>query len=374
MNANVLRKVFFGSIIGTAMALVPMSVFAATDYYVSTSGSDANSGTQSAPFRTIQKAANMVSAGGTVHVGAGTYAETITSANNGTASARIRYVSDTKWGAKIVPLSGTYTMWNVSGGYTDIDGFQVDGTGNTSVRTGIALHGGNSSVKNSWLHNLAENSGCDSAGGSAINANQYRGLTYNNYDIVGNLVHDIGGSCNLIHGIYHASSGTVKNNIVYHTNYAIHMYHDDHNIDVVNNTLFANHVFAIVYGGCYEAQNQGCPTSGINIHNNIIYDNDGAIAGPRTDTDTGINSIKNNIVFGNAVQYDMSSHALSEISGTINADPQFVNYIRTGGGNYHLKSTSPAIDKGISTYAPSTDIDGRTRPQGAGYDIGAYEF
>ena len=61
-------------------------------------------------------------------------------------------------------------------------------------------------------------------------------------------------------------------------------------------------------------------------------------------------------------------------TATITADPQFVNYIKTGGGDYHLKSTSPAIDKGISTYAPSTDYDGKVRPQGAGYDIGAYEY
>ena len=39
----------------------------------------------------------------------------------------------------------------------------------------------------------------------------------------------------------------------------------------------------------------------------------------------------------------------------------------------HLSPTSPAIDSGTSSGAPLEDFDGRARPQGTGYDIGAYE-
>jgi hypothetical protein len=141
---------------------------------------------------------------------------------------------------------------------------------------------------------------------------------------------------------------------------------------VVNNTIFGNSGYGIVYGGCQEAYNNGCPTSGINIYNNIIYDNRGGIQGPTTANDVN-NVIKNNLVFGNTTQYDLASPSLSSITGAVIADPQFVNYIRTGGGDYHLKSTSPAIDKGLATYAPPTDIDGVARPQGSAVDIGAYE-
>ncbi|ABM38413.1 DUF1565 domain-containing protein [Polaromonas naphthalenivorans] len=302
------------------------------NYYVATTGSDANAGTQAAPFRTIKKAASVAKPSTTVHVAPGTYAETITSTVNGTASGRIRYVSDTKWGAKLVPAgAGANTMWKVDGGYTDIDGFQVDGNGGTSVRQGIYLTGGNSTVKNSWVHHVALNSGCDGDGGAGMVADQGRGAAFNNYDFVGNLVHDIGGSCDTIQGIYHSSSGTVKNNIVYATNYGIHLYHDDHNVDVVNNTVFGNRWYGIVYGGCENAYNNGCPTSGVNIHNNIVYDNAGGITGPNADEDTGKNSIKNNIVFGSRVygDFELAPNAQSQVSGTISANPQFFNYVRT---------------------------------------------
>ena len=49
-------------------------------------------------------------------------------------------------------------------------------------------------------------------------------------------------------------------------------------------------------------------------------------------------------------------------------------FVNPSGNDYHLSSTSPAIDAGTSSHAPSTDIAGNPRPSGAGYDIGAYEY
>jgi hypothetical protein len=61
-------------------------------------------------------------------------------------------------------------------------------------------------------------------------------------------------------------------------------------------------------------------------------------------------------------------------SGTITADPRFVNYKADGTGDYHLTDTSAAINKGLLAYAPSTDLDGNSRLPGPGCDIGAYEY
>jgi hypothetical protein len=41
---------------------------------------------------------------------------------------------------------------------------------------------------------------------------------------------------------------------------------------------------------------------------------------------------------------------------------------------YVLSATSPCINTGTTLAAVTTDIRGVTRPQGAEYDIGAYEF
>jgi hypothetical protein len=43
-------------------------------------------------------------------------------------------------------------------------------------------------------------------------------------------------------------------------------------------------------------------------------------------------------------------------------------------GDFNLKQGSVAIDAGTATNAPSMDYAGSSRPQGAGFDIGAYEY
>ncbi|PID69922.1 MAG: hypothetical protein CR985_03340 [Flavobacteriales bacterium] len=52
-------------------------------------------------------------------------------------------------------------------------------------------------------------------------------------------------------------------------------------------------------------------------------------------------------------------------------NPEFID---AANYNYHLKSSSPCIDIGTTSDAPSDDFDGIARPQGDGIDIGAYEF
>jgi hypothetical protein len=55
-----------------------------------------------------------------------------------------------------------------------------------------------------------------------------------------------------------------------------------------------------------------------------------------------------------------------------NVNPQFVD---PASGDYHLKATSLAIDAGYNLgNLITTDFDGVTRPQGAGFDIGPYEL
>ncbi len=55
--------------------------------------------------------------------------------------------------------------------------------------------------------------------------------------------------------------------------------------------------------------------------------------------------------------------------GNINADPRFL-----GDVDFHLQPDSPCMDTGTSEGAPTTDIEGNTRPCGAAVDMGAYEY
>ena len=98
--------------------------------YVAPDGADANSGTKASPFLTIARADAAAAPGYTIHVAPGAYpvsAPTLHSAGivtsrSGTAAARIRFVSDIKWAAKIL-VSGTGIAWRSKGNYVDIDGF-----------------------------------------------------------------------------------------------------------------------------------------------------------------------------------------------------------------------------------------------------------
>jgi hypothetical protein len=94
--------------------------------------------------------------------------------------------------------------------------------------------------------------------------------------------------------------------------------------------------------------------------------------------------VKNSILWGdtattsgNEINFDTSTITVtySDIeggwtgNGNINVDPLFV-----GNGDYHLQAGSPCIDAGTAEGAPTSDIDGDSRPQGAGYDIGSDEY
>jgi hypothetical protein len=62
-----------------------------------------------------------------------------------------------------------------------------------------------------------------------------------------------------------------------------------------------------------------------------------------------------------------------EIKGSdyVEGSPVFTD---ASNADFRIKASSPAIDAGFSTFAPGDDFEGNSRPQGTGYDIGAYEY
>jgi hypothetical protein len=340
--------------------------------HVAVTGSDSNPGSRSAPFRTVHRAAKAAMPGTTIHVARGVYRENVTTGAEGTRHARIRYVSDTKWAAKIIG-SGTGAAWTNHGHYTDISGFDISGSG----RLGILNWASHTVISGNHVHDLAVSGGCTSEGGAGIMNGNYRGT---GGDIIGNVVHDIGipGSCNAVQGIYHANlGGRIYNNIVYRAAaFGIHLWHAANQVVIANNTSFANGSKGMGGGIVIGAGDKpgGVVLDHTKVVNNIVYDNPHAsileFCYPGQNCIGSNNTIANNLVFRNGSEVKLR---VGSAKKTIIADPQFVNYKANGSGNYRLRRTSPAVNQGALLDAPAIDIDNTTRPRGAGPDIGAYE-
>jgi Protein of unknown function (DUF1565) len=352
---------------------LPLGAAEAATYFVSVNGSDGNPGTQSRPFRTILKASQVVRPSDIVRVLPGTYQGGFVTRASGAANARIVYISNSKWKARIVPPanSSTYTAWENQGDNVDIAGFEVDGSNNNSGEAwilGIQDVGSNGRIIGNHVHHIK--APCSSFGGAGVESYQWKGNL--NGAIVRNVVHDIGDTvngCDWVHGIYHTHTGAIKNNLVYNVaGWGIHLWHKPHDVRIINNTVFNAKSGGIVLGA--ERSETSRPADNMVVSNNIIYDNRVGIS------ENGLTGSNNryiaNLVFGNGTNWDLQNGISPTRS--ISADPRFVRYDRYGAGDYRLSSSSPAIDAGHSVSAPLVDIVGNTRPQGPAPDIGAYEF
>ena len=130
---------------------------------------------------------------------------------------------------------------------------------------------------------------------------------------------------------------------------------------------------------CTVSQNQAEYGGGISliyessatITNCILWGNSATIGGTEIalfNNDSLTNSYSN-VQGGEAAAYVMPGCTLNWSDGNIDSDPLFVS-----NSNFYLKSGSPCIDTGTAEVSPNTDIEGISRPQGIGYDMGAYEF
>jgi hypothetical protein len=141
-------------------------------YYVSTAGSDSNPGTLNAPWRTIQHAADVVTAGATVYVFGGVYNELVTFPASGTASAPITFESYPGQtavidgsGLKCCGSSGTQGLVTIAGNlsFITISGFELRNytTSNPqNTPAGVWITGSGTGIKilNNVVHAIATTS------------------------------------------------------------------------------------------------------------------------------------------------------------------------------------------------------------------------
>jgi hypothetical protein len=200
-------------------------------YFVSVSGDDGNPGTAASPYRTIQRAINAATAGSTVIVGNGTYADcgNCTGVNynvlfnhSGTSSAPITVEAQSPQGA--VVDGGGYRRcmgFNNNLAYITIQGFHLQ-----NCYGGIAGLGNahDVAIKNNLIERVGLKGNCGTNGGAG-----FAGIGWQeawNVTIDHNTIHDVGEPHNQYqcsytndHGIYgHGHDITITNNVFYNNN------------------------------------------------------------------------------------------------------------------------------------------------------------
>lgn len=293
-------------------------------------GSDSNNGSLNAPWKTIQRAANVAAAGDTVFVRSGTYNETISITRSGSSGAGQRIifrnypgelpVVDASGKSVVDGQSGVFTLSNIS--YVTIEGFDIKNfvtSSTNNVPIGIYVWGAGSYVEIlnnhiSYIKNTA-NSGDANALGLLVAGTEVP-ASINNITISGN---------ELDHLVLGSSESLSINGNVEHWKVINNKVHDNNNIgidaigfeetnpsDTYNQArdglISGNLVYNITsygnpaYGNEYAAD--GIYVDGgkrIIIENNIVHHTDFGIelASEHKGKSTSYITARNNLVWGN---------------------------------------------------------------------------
>jgi uncharacterized protein YjdB len=353
---------------------------AAACRYVDPAGNDGNAGTRTAPWRTIQHAADVASPGDTVIVNNGVYTggtNVVTITRSGTAAAWLVFRAANRWGAIIDGQNFASSMgFSINGNYIRVEGFEVRYTS----RVGIEPYGGREDiagnhdiiVTQNHVHDIGHI--CTGSSGGIVGIAAYS----DNLTIERNVIHDIGrlgpgeNGCtppnaywqNHDHGIYNGVGNNVviRNNVFYNLTHgwAIQRYNGAGSVTtgltIVNNTFgFPNpwRDGQIIIG---------TPTNNVVIANNLFYQP--TTAGVWFDGSNGGTLVGN--ISTNTIQTGGSGLTMS--GNLVNTNPLFVNATAF---NFHLTASSPARGLGVATWCPAVDFDGVARTGGC--SAGAYQ-
>jgi parallel beta-helix repeat protein len=377
-----------------------------TTYYVAPSGLDSNPGTLALPFRTITKGVSVLAPGATLYVRAGTYPESITKIPSGTSwSAPVRiknYPSETVW----MRPSGTTRVleFSMTRGYIEFDGINLDASrcNNGIVRIESSPSGDphHIRIRNAELIGVPKASHGVYVGKSISNP-------VGGHEFINLKVHGIGGD-DFNHAFYIKVSGTLVDgcDIYGYPGAALHIYHNPtEGFPHPNNVIVRNCMIHDSTAGAVGQRSWGIVSygNGHKFYNNVIYNirNSGRAGiwvaagnntliynntivsnanhyGIRIASGSGA-IVRNNIAVNNgAGQYSNSGSSttastnLGPVSATgwLKDSPTFVN---ASARNYRLADGSRGIDQGNTIALVTTDKAGTARPEGAAYDIGAYE-
>ena len=298
-----------------------------TNYYVSPNGSDSNPGTLEKPFKTIKKACEMVTPGGTIYLREGIYNENITIKSSG--SEHKGYITITNYpgenpildGSRLtVPNAYTGMIFMENKSYIRISGLEIRNYKSNyvdPVPVGIHIRGSsnNIEIKNNKIHNIETISNVNRVGNAhgiavygtssipakkiIIEGNEIyncklgssEALAINGnveeFQIINNYVHNndnIGiaviGWENTSHTDDQARNGVISGNTVsfissygnpaYGNEYCAGGIYSDGARDVI---IERNRVYNCDIGIEVASEHKGRSTSNISVLNNIIYNN-----------------------------------------------------------------------------------------------------
>lgn len=360
----------------------------ARNWYIAPSGVDRKScGSLRMPCASIQYVdRNKVSPGDTVHVRPGKYVlisgSCITTKKSGKPGAPIQWVSDEKWGAKIDGQGGCMYVWHNTGDYVIISGFEVTGT---QAMPGPTNNGGPVAILNEAGHTEITNNHVHHLRGHVVAAIDNAAYSKGFNNVHDNVIHDVeydfyprmqtGGG----YGIYQATPGEVRNNLIYRTTgAAISTWHGGTNVKIYNNTIVDSPNAGIQIGtgdegGAANASFEVANNIVVNAHRGIMIElgAPGSIS-PNT-------RFRNNLVYKNHLDwqyYDDNTGVNKSIQaagfsvvGTVNADPKFVS---PANDDYRIAADSPAIGRGVNMESES-ESGAVHRGSGTACDIGAFQ-
>jgi hypothetical protein len=341
-------------------------------FYVSPDGSDENPGTESLPWRTVQKAVDSLQPGQRAYVEDGIYNENVVydpTANHGEYGTATDPITVTNYPGQHPVLRPAldapgYPL-RLKGAYFRFHGFVIEEAPLGTRFVDVYVTGSG----NTRAHHL-ELSGCEiryarSASGMFIDDSA------DHIQILGNYVHDNNELGVQHQGIYLESDDSlIANNVTYnHTNgFGIQVRTDastgPRGVIVVNNTTAHNTLAGIVI------EHTAIDTK---IVNNITaYNLASGILGffsPEHLEDpigTG-NEAWNNMAYLNSPNFQTQRPGIILFHDNFVEDPLFLDpFMR----DYHLQPGSPARGRGIAEWAPATNIEGEHRSNPP--DLGAY--
>jgi parallel beta-helix repeat protein len=338
---------------------LPTSVWA-TVYYVNIARPD-NSGdglTPGTAWKTLHYAISQISNGDTVNVAAGTYSAA-SEANDSPLTVDVDQPD--------VTIQGDGAEFTI-----------IDGSGAVNWLDGILINASNVTIKD-----------------LAVKDFQCGECDYSGIGITSSGTGSIIESCAIYNNDYgisvENSDPTISKNRIYDNNFkGIYVFGNSGTAApiILNNLIYVDSV-AMEDGIYVLAEPSGAVASPIIYHNTIDGGDSNGIemagGAGTTSPDIQYNIITNFTEYGiynsignpspsvnyHTVSSNGTDYTNCTVSNSIPADPL---YIDPPNGNYRLQSDSPAIDAiPLGVGEVDDDIDGNPRPQGSGYDIGAYE-